>query len=623
MSIKRLLIVLSATLPLFFLIAITATNADTLGNRLRGKIILQVQSKGEAWYVDPVSGKRFSLGKPEDAFQVMRSQGIGITNIDLSKIPPYIENTASGVDTDKDGLSDALETALGTKVNQLDTDGDGYDDKTELSNGYNPNGAGKLLIDKNFVSKQRGKIFLQVQSRGEAWYVNPMDGQRYFLGRAEDAFAVMRKLGLGISNADIAKVEIVSPSTIIQPPSQPSIPTPPVLVPGDLASCKEIKNPGHYSVTTDLHSSGVPCLYIHDTSQVFLDCKGHAISADSTQAGAVKIENTDNFSVSNCNISGNIGTVNQTGVGVKEVVRPGLHIVNSSHGQITSNTLRGVYVNVFSSPPVFTLHSTDLQVTNNTFTDGYQQSYTSNSIISNNTFHMPKHPSLTDGIASDHGINNQIVNNIIDGGWDSVPVTFDSGGGFIVSGTDNGIFLNYESGDTIVRNTITNIFDTGIETGGLITDSKIENNTITNSGTCCGIGAWYSSSWQRNVVADNIIASAPKMFQFRRIFGLQSNEDHVYFQDNTFSGNTFVSYKYLPGPEYSYSNFEFISFDSSNGRVIGPNDVIVGNNRFTGNNFGTFSPPPNINPKSMVVDGGGNKCTVSTEPAYPLQCQQP
>ena len=59
---------------------------EDLVNRLKGKILLQVESKGEAWYVSPVDGKRHLLGKPDDALEVMKKLGLGITNRDLAKI---------------------------------------------------------------------------------------------------------------------------------------------------------------------------------------------------------------------------------------------------------------------------------------------------------------------------------------------------------------------------------------------------------------------------------------------------------------------------------------------------------------------------------------------------------
>jgi len=42
-----------------------------------------------------------------------------------------------------------------------------------------------------------------VESHGEAWYVYPIDGLRYYLGRPDDAFSIMRQLGLGITNKDL------------------------------------------------------------------------------------------------------------------------------------------------------------------------------------------------------------------------------------------------------------------------------------------------------------------------------------------------------------------------------------------------------------------------------------
>ena len=182
------------------------TNKITIRNksmhsRLKGRIILKVEDKGKAYYINPKTETMHYLGRPDDAFSVMREQGVGITNINLGKIPVGLGNL-TGSDTDRDGLPDSFEDAIGTNKNNMDSDGDSYNDKIELGNGYNPNGAGKLNIDDNFSGGQKGKIFLQVERNGEAWYVNPVDMKRYFLGRPADAFQVMRNLGLGISDND-------------------------------------------------------------------------------------------------------------------------------------------------------------------------------------------------------------------------------------------------------------------------------------------------------------------------------------------------------------------------------------------------------------------------------------
>ncbi len=180
--------------------------ASDLANRLSGRILLQVEENGEAWYVNPENSKRYFLGRPSDAFNVMREKGIGITNNDLQKIPISLDYL-SGKDTSGDGLPDAFKEALRLDVNSIDSDGDGFNDYTELLYGYNPLGSGILNYDFDFSQKQAGRILLQVEENGEAWYVNPENSKRYFLGRPADAFSVMRNLGLGISNIDLAKIE--------------------------------------------------------------------------------------------------------------------------------------------------------------------------------------------------------------------------------------------------------------------------------------------------------------------------------------------------------------------------------------------------------------------------------
>lgn len=57
------------------------------------------------------------------------------------------------IDSDGDGLSDDLEKYYGTRADNKDTDGDGYDDATEIKNGYNPNGEGRLELERTTVDK--------------------------------------------------------------------------------------------------------------------------------------------------------------------------------------------------------------------------------------------------------------------------------------------------------------------------------------------------------------------------------------------------------------------------------------------------------------------------------------
>lgn len=137
---------------LALMVLASSASAATLSERLSGRILLQVQEKGKAWYLNPTTGTRAYLGRPADAFRVMRELGLGVATRDLEKIS--ISGSASATNT-------------------------------------------------VFTKKLAGKILLQVQAKGEAWYINPVDLKRYYLGRPSDAFSVMRALGLGVSNADI------------------------------------------------------------------------------------------------------------------------------------------------------------------------------------------------------------------------------------------------------------------------------------------------------------------------------------------------------------------------------------------------------------------------------------
>jgi len=91
--------------------------AQTLAHRLKGKILLQVEQNGEAWYVNPANEKRYYMGRPTDAFNLMRESSIGITNANLEKIQ-LADANLGGADSDNDGLSDMIEDAIGSDKNK-------------------------------------------------------------------------------------------------------------------------------------------------------------------------------------------------------------------------------------------------------------------------------------------------------------------------------------------------------------------------------------------------------------------------------------------------------------------------------------------------------------------------
>lgn len=177
----------------------------SLYNRFKGSIILKVEDGGKAFYLSPLKPEALPLGTPEAGLVILRNQGVGIRTADLNRIPLGLAGTADR-DTDHDGLSDRLEQALGSNPVQADSDKDGFPDGIEAAGGYNLFGSGKAASDPRFAARQLGRILIQAEGRGEAWYVNPRDAKRYYLGRPEDALRVMSRLGLGISNSDFLKL---------------------------------------------------------------------------------------------------------------------------------------------------------------------------------------------------------------------------------------------------------------------------------------------------------------------------------------------------------------------------------------------------------------------------------
>jgi hypothetical protein len=86
-----------------------------------------------------------------DAFQA-QVDGVRKTDQDLDGLSDVDEakygTSKESSDTDQDGLLDKDEiTIFKTNPLKADTDGDGHPDGLEVRNGYNPNGAGKLVVN--------------------------------------------------------------------------------------------------------------------------------------------------------------------------------------------------------------------------------------------------------------------------------------------------------------------------------------------------------------------------------------------------------------------------------------------------------------------------------------------
>jgi hypothetical protein len=120
-----------------------------LTNRLKGMILLQVEERGAAWYLHPVTLKRFYLKDGATAYEMLRAFGLGISEADFQKI-------------------------------------EGGDQKMK--------------------TKLKGRILLRAQAKGEAYYINPKDLSVTYLQNGAAAYQLMRNLSQGITNNDIYQI---------------------------------------------------------------------------------------------------------------------------------------------------------------------------------------------------------------------------------------------------------------------------------------------------------------------------------------------------------------------------------------------------------------------------------
>ncbi len=136
-----------------------AEEDSELTERLKGRLLLEVEGKGEVYYVDPENGEKEYLSDGESAHSLLRRRALGVTNANLEKIP----------------------------VGEVATDS-------------------SVCEEETLAKRLRGRILLQVESHGEAWYVYPENCRRYYVGTFDRAYKIMKDLSLGIKTELLAKI---------------------------------------------------------------------------------------------------------------------------------------------------------------------------------------------------------------------------------------------------------------------------------------------------------------------------------------------------------------------------------------------------------------------------------
>ncbi|MBU4360543.1 hypothetical protein KKA66_01700 [Patescibacteria group bacterium] len=134
------------------LVPINGINAQTISERLKGRLLLQVEQGGAIWYVDTNDLHRYSVTWA-NALPLFQKLSLGITDNDLSQIP-IIGNKQTG--------------------------------------------------NLSMRNRLKGKLLLQVQQRGAIWFVDK-DGYRHSV-TWNNLMPLFESLALGITDADLDKI---------------------------------------------------------------------------------------------------------------------------------------------------------------------------------------------------------------------------------------------------------------------------------------------------------------------------------------------------------------------------------------------------------------------------------
>ncbi len=129
----------------------SGTKDINLAEKLKGKILLQIEADGAAWYVSPIDTKRYYLGKPRDAMLTIKKLS---KKMPLEEIVDYI------------------------------------------------------YFEKKFPEELAGRFLLNTDEKDEYYYIHPESRLAIPLKTPNEAFHLLIDLGLGITNKDIRKITV-------------------------------------------------------------------------------------------------------------------------------------------------------------------------------------------------------------------------------------------------------------------------------------------------------------------------------------------------------------------------------------------------------------------------------
>ncbi|MEZ7821074.1 MAG: hypothetical protein QMB51_02075, partial [Patescibacteria group bacterium] len=138
--------------------SISFAKTDTTLTKYYGKVLVETDNKSKIWYVDPLKKEKYPLNSESDAVDVMKKVGVGISNKDINRI-------------------------------KLPT--------SKYSN----------WRDYTFAKNLSGRIFVQVQDKGQAWYIDPINFRKYYLGSGKNALNILKSLSIKAKSSEINKIK--------------------------------------------------------------------------------------------------------------------------------------------------------------------------------------------------------------------------------------------------------------------------------------------------------------------------------------------------------------------------------------------------------------------------------
>jgi hypothetical protein len=348
----------------------------------------------------------------------------------------------------------------------------------------------------------------------------------------------------------------------------------PALAPTSPDSAVVVKNCGSlasnttYVLNQDLPAaSGSQCLQLVGVTSVTLDCQGHAVTS-------VGMTNVGGITVRNCTVTG------------------GLAITGSNAVTVTASTISGIAaaavsgaVVVFNSSLVVLDHSTINAPANAGVAVGFQSS-TNDQLVSD-TISIPGN-SGDEAIRLFGGSGNQVLQNTIASTY---------AGTVSRIGTDDGVLIDNETGDTVRGNTITGFWDTGVEGVDSVANTTVADNVMSKIGTAA-IGSYWCTNWTNDVIQHNDVGQAPRLVLVN--YQTATPQCVSPFAAPAFTGNQFIDNRFHDlTPGLGFLNIPKMSV------VLASGDVE--NNLLRGNDFGS-NDGPFLSPLAGFVDGGGNVC---------------